>query len=327
MNTTTKINYKELIDIVKKTQNPFSREIYISKIKEEFGNGFTVFYDMGNGIAITVRSFIPSKDLLLTEECEVPGASLIFNLASEIKFIYKDKKEHILKKEHFFIELASDKFYCEIPLKKNESFVSIFIGIKEELFLELANTITDIQGYMKQAFKQGYYVLNDSQIDTLQSELFKDFKNKEYFQDILKSIYLESKTTDLLQHTIQKVAKNLNNFSSINYNKSRILSLERAKEIIMKEYSSKLSIKSIAYKSAINECYLKKDFKEYFGMTILEMLQKRRLEMAKQLLKENFSVKEVTLKIGYKNASHFSKLFIDYFNISPSIYRKQFNTQ
>ena len=75
----------------------------------------------------------------------------------------------------------------------------------------------------------------------------------------------------------------------------------------------------------INICYLKKDFKEYYGMTILEMLQKRRLEVAKQLLKENFSVKEVSIKIGYKHSGHFSKLFFDSFGISPSIYRKQLN--
>jgi len=93
----------------------------------------------------------------------------------------------------------------------------------------------------------------------------------------------------------------------------------------MQEYSSKLSIKNIAYKSAINECYLKKDFKEYYGMTILEMLQKRRLEVARQLLKDDFSVKEVAFKIGYKNSSHFSKLFFQHFSITPNNYKKQFN--
>ncbi len=46
------VNYKELIDVSKKISNPFSREIFIATIKEEFGEGFTVFYDMGNGIAV-----------------------------------------------------------------------------------------------------------------------------------------------------------------------------------------------------------------------------------------------------------------------------------
>ena len=128
---------------------------------------------------------------------------------------------------------------------------------------------------------------------------------------------------NLLHYTIEKIAKNLNALST-NYDKNRVSNLERAKEIIMSEYSSNLSIKDIAYKSAINECYLKKDFKKYYGMTILEMLQKRRLEVAKELLKDDFSINEVATKVGYKHTGHFSKLFFNYFNIIPSSYKKQF---
>ncbi|ADG92219.1 transcriptional regulator, AraC family [Arcobacter nitrofigilis DSM 7299] len=325
MNTLIKVNYIDLFDIVKKTKNPFSRETYISKIKKEYGEGFSIFYDMGNGIGLFVRKFIPKKNLLLYEESEVPGACLIFNFGSNINFKYKDKKEHILRKNHFFLELASNKFYCETPLKKDEPFSYIFIGIKKNLFLKLAHPITDIEQYMQLTFEQSYFILKDLQIDALQLELSTDFKDENSFEDILKSIYLESKITNLLHYTIEKISKSLSSSSSIILKKDRVLSLERAKEIIMNNYNSKLSIKTIAYKSAINECYLKKDFKEYYGMTILEMIQKRRLEVAKKLLKENLSVKEVSIKIGYNNASYFSKLFFDNFQISPNDYRKELN--
>lgn len=320
MENIQKVNYLDLIELSKKISNPFSREIYIGKIKEEFGDGFTIFYDLGNGIAIYVRNFIPKKNILLIEECNVSGGSLIFNLSSNIKFIYKDKKEYILKKNSFLLGLSSNKFYVEVPLKKDLPLIEFAIGIKEELFLKLAHPIENIQEYMKKAHKQSYYILKDLQIDTLQFELFSHFKNEKSFEDILNSIYLESRTTNLLHYTIEKIAKTLNK----SLDKNRIYSLERAKEIIMKEYNQNLSIKDIAYKSAINECYLKKDFKQYFGMTILEMLQKRRLEVAKELLNNNFNVNEVATKVGYKHSGHFSKLFFNYFNISPNSYKKQF---
>ncbi|WP_375722763.1 AraC family transcriptional regulator [Arcobacter sp. KX21116] len=325
MNASLKVNYTDLIDIVKTTQNPFSRQTFIAKIKKEYGEGFTIFYDMGNGIGLFVRKIIPKKDLILYEESQVPGACLIFNFGDNINFTYKDKKEHILKSNYFFIELASNKFYCEIPLKKDEPFFCIFVGIKNDLFLKLAYSIVDIERYMRLAFKESYYILKDLQIDALQLELSNDFRDENSFEDILKSIYLESKITNLLHYTLEKVSKSLSNSSSISHKKDRISSLERAKEIIMNNYNSKLSIKTIAYKSAINECYLKKDFKEYYGMTILEMIQKRRLDIAKKLLKENLSVKEVTVKIGYNNASYFSKLFFNNFKISPNDYRKELN--
>lgn len=317
------INYNDLIKISKRISNPFSREISIAKIKEEFGNGYTIFYDLGNGIAVFIRSFIPKKDFILVEECDVPGTSFIFNLSSNITFIYKNKQQYTLKKNHFFIEIASNKFYCEIPLKKNEPFTVFFVGMKEELFLKLAYPIKNIQEYINNAYEQSYFILKESQIDTLQSELFNDFKDENSFEDILKNINLESKTMNLIHYTIKKITKILDNKTLC---KDRISSLQRAKEIIMKEYNNpNLTIKNIAYKSAINECYLKKDFKEYYGMTILEMLQKRRLEIAKKLLKDNLTIKEVLTKIGYKHTGYFNKLFFDNFKISPNNYKKQFN--
>ena len=38
-----KINYFDLIEVNKKINNPFSREIFISTIKKEYGNGYTIF--------------------------------------------------------------------------------------------------------------------------------------------------------------------------------------------------------------------------------------------------------------------------------------------
>ena len=73
-----KINYFDLIEVNKKINNPFSREIFISTIKKEYGNGYTIFYDLGNGIAVYIRNFTTNKDLLLVEECNVWGGSLLF---------------------------------------------------------------------------------------------------------------------------------------------------------------------------------------------------------------------------------------------------------
>ena len=319
-----RINYTDLVELEKEITHPFSRIVTVLNIKKTFGKGFLIKYDIGNGLAVYVRNFILNQDIILLEESNVSGACFIFNLGNDVLFRYKDRKEYILRKNHFFIELASDKFYCEVPLKKDEPFISFFIGIKDDLFLKLANTIENIQEYMNKTNLQSYYALKDLKIDTLQLELVNSFKEKEYFENVLKSIYVESKTSNLLHYSIEKTAKVLNNSNFLSYDENRLTSLERAKEIIMKEYSKNLSIKEIAYRSAINECYLKKDFKEYFGITVYEMLQERRLKIAQELLQKDFCVKEVSFKVGYKHASNFSKLFQNHFGISPSKYKKQF---
>lgn len=106
---------------------------------------------MGNGIAVFLREFVAKKDFILSEESNIAGSSLFFNLSSNIKIVYKDKKEFSLRKNHFFIELTSSEFYCEIAIKKNQHFKVFFIGIKEELFLKLSSKIKNIETFIKKA--------------------------------------------------------------------------------------------------------------------------------------------------------------------------------
>lgn len=322
-----KINFENLIELENEIDHPFSRKVIVSKIKKAYGEGYLIKYDFGNGLAIFIRNFTLNQDVLLTEESTTPGACFIFNIGTQLSFIYKDKKEYIIKKNHFFIELASNQFYCETPITKNEHYINYFIGVKDDLFLKLAYPINDIEAHMKKTFQASYSILTNLEIDTVQAELFNNYQHKNYFGDTLKSIYLESKTMDLLHYTIKKTAKFLKTSNALAYDSNRFTSLERAKEIILKEYYKNLSIKEISYRSAINECYLKKDFKKHYGITVYEMLQKRRLEVSKQLLQSNLSIKEVALKVGYKHAGNFSKIFQKRFGISASKFKKQFQVK
>lgn len=320
MNKIPKVDFNTWLDLEKEILNPYNKLIHIRAINKNLGKGAYFWYDMGNGIAILMRNFIPNQDIILIEESGgVAGATFIFNLGEELNYSYKDFN---LKNKDFLLKLVSDKFYTQNHLKKGKKYITLMIAIKEEIFLKLASPITNIKNYMTKAYEKNQYHIYNGNIDLEQFEILNRLNSNCFDEDALKNLYLESKGMNLLHYTIEKIAKNLNSLST-NYNKNRISNLERAKEIIMNEYNSNLSIKDIAYKSAINECYLKKDFKKYYGMTILEMLQKRRLEVAKELLKNDFSINEIATKVGYKHSGHFSKLFSNYFKITPSEYKKQ----
>lgn len=322
MSNNPKVDFHNWVELQKEILNPFERLIHIRTINKSLGKGTYFWYDMGNGIGVLIRNFIPNQDITLIEESGgVAGATFIFNLGEELNYSFEDKN-FTLKNKDFFLELISDKFYAQNHLKKGKKYITLMIAIKEELFLKLGSPIKNIKDYMTKAYEKNRYHIYNGNIDLEQFEILNTLNSSCFDEDLLKNLYLESKGMNLLHYTIEKIAKNLNALST-NYDKNRVSNLERAKEIIMSEYSSNLSIKDIAYKSAINECYLKKDFKKYYGMTILEMLQKRRLEVAKELLKNDFSINEVATKVGYKHTGHFSKLFFNYFNISPNTYKKQ----
>jgi AraC-like DNA-binding protein len=84
----------------------------------------------------------------------------------------------------------------------------------------------------------------------------------------------------------------------------------KAREILDAHYDEKMTIKGLARKVAMNECYLKKGFKTLTGSTIHEYIAARRISSARHMLQvEGRSVTEVAASLGYSSISHFSTAF------------------
>ncbi len=92
----------------------------------------------------------------------------------------------------------------------------------------------------------------------------------------------------------------------------------KAREVLLQHIGEPLTIKALSRKVAINECYLKKGFKEMFGTTIFDFYQSQRMEHAKYLLYDKgLSVTEVSAMLGYSSISHFSTAFKKHTGIKP----------
>src|SRR6201996_2966289 len=92
----------------------------------------------------------------------------------------------------------------------------------------------------------------------------------------------------------------------------------KAREILLQQLGEPLTIKELSRKVAINECYLKKGFKEMFGATIFDFYQSQRMEHARYLLYEKgLSVTEVSVMLGYSSISHFSTAFKKHTGLKP----------
>ncbi|HAZ91832.1 MAG TPA: AraC family transcriptional regulator, partial [Chitinophagaceae bacterium] len=92
----------------------------------------------------------------------------------------------------------------------------------------------------------------------------------------------------------------------------------KAREILLQHIGEPITIKALSRKVAINECYLKKGFKEIFGTTIFDFYQGQRMEHAKYLLYDKgLSVTEVSMLLGYSSISHFSTAFKKHTGLKP----------
>lgn len=92
----------------------------------------------------------------------------------------------------------------------------------------------------------------------------------------------------------------------------------KAREVLIEHIGEPITIKELSRKVAMNECYLKKGFKEMFGTTIFDFYQNQRMEHARYLLYEKgLSVTEVSMMLGYSSISHFSTAFKKHTGLKP----------
>lgn len=86
--------------------------------------------------------------------------------------------------------------------------------------------------------------------------------------------------------------------------------IQEAVSIIDQQIGKPLTIKELARKVAMNECYLKKGFKAITGKTIHEYQQELRIGKARELLQhQGYSVTSAAEELGYSSIAHFSTAF------------------
>ncbi|MBA2561986.1 MAG: helix-turn-helix transcriptional regulator [Chitinophagaceae bacterium] len=140
------------------------------------------------------------------------------------------------------------------------------------------------------------------------------------YTDSLENIYINAQTQMLLLYSMECMIGDKEDSFACKFlaNEADREKILKAREILLQHISEPLTIKKLSRKVAINECYLKKGFKEMFGTTIFDFFQSQRMEHAKYLLYEKgLSVTDVSLLLGYSSISHFSTAFKKQTGLKP----------
>ncbi len=96
------------------------------------------------------------------------------------------------------------------------------------------------------------------------------------------------------------------------------------KAYIDSNFSENIRITMFSEKYYFSKEYLSRLFKQSYGFSIYEYVLKVRMENAARLLRdENTTIQDVGSKVGFSDNNYFSKAFKNYYNISPTEYRRQ----
>ena len=99
--------------------------------------------------------------------------------------------------------------------------------------------------------------------------------------------------------------------------------LHRAISYIEENLDMKLTIKSISRQVNISKTVLYNKFHSHFGCTISEYINKKRIEKSIEYLTfTDFSMDEISEKVGFSSASYYSKIFKKHRGVSPLRFKK-----
>lgn len=100
--------------------------------------------------------------------------------------------------------------------------------------------------------------------------------------------------------------------------------VKKAIDYIHLNLDSHLTLSKIAESIHVNPSHLSRQFKKEVKMTIINYINKKRIDMAKLYLEKNEnSITDIAMMVGFNDPNYFSKVFKKLTSMSPSEYVKQ----
>lgn len=201
---------------------------------------------------------------------------------------------NILFKPEFFINDDS-------TLVSNNAFEIMMISCFQE-FRNLAGEKSLIQFRGEDVLKA----------DMLAEMLYREYENKIPGWEMI----IKCSAMILLTMALREMTQHFGNKT-----KTRITA--EVLDYIETHYNKKLSLSALAKKSLYQPSYFSTMFRECYGMTITDYIQKKRIENACRLLREtDLSVDEIGRMIGYDDDVRFYRYFKKICGTTPNSYRK-----
>ena len=102
--------------------------------------------------------------------------------------------------------------------------------------------------------------------------------------------------------------------------------LEQVAIIIATHFDKEISTKKISETVQCNPDYLGRIFKQHFGCTITESIQRQRIKYAKtELMNTCDHVNTIAYSCGFKDVGYFRRIFKALTGVTPGAYRKTFS--
>ncbi|WP_416669909.1 helix-turn-helix transcriptional regulator [Egbenema bharatensis] len=278
-----------------------------------------------NGIDLTLHRFKFHDDVAVThEQSEDTGfLEFVFNLSSRSSLengVALTAGQYCLL-GRFSPEQETLVYFAQEPT------VGVDIHIEPEAFQTLLAGNTDPSGIIErlpsdlQRMIAGDPTITVSSPQPISPAMQVDLQqilNCPY-HGVVKQLYLESKSLEVLALWLeQALCTPAPKPTCARLQSDEIDRIHHARDILIQQMDHPPSLTDLAHQVGLNDCTLKRGFRQVFGYTVFGYLQQHRLEQARSLLLDHqLTITAIAHRVGYTNLCAFSTAFRKKFGVSP----------
>ena len=161
-----------------------------------------------------------------------------------------------------------------------------------------------------------YHFANDNDVTDLINKIIRICNSGDRMKNVFADLNLKELLIRLVQSQhLQQVALE----SSTDNNKSR---LHFVLNYIHEHLSEKIAVDALSRKAYVSRNIFFKWFKEQFGVTPLDYINKERVKMAKAMMTTNSdSIHTVSIRCGFSDVNYFIRVFKKIEGITPGCYQ------
>ena len=166
-----------------------------------------------------------------------------------------------------------------------------------------------------------FHLLHDQPMQMLIDRLIRVYTEGHPSRDVFVNFMLQ----ELIIRLLQSKARNLLLREQAGPGHER---LRHVTAYIAQHLQDDLTVDDLSEQACMSKPHFFRCFKNTFGITPVEYINARRIELARELLATtNRSLTDICYQIGFNNTSYFSRLFKRYERLSPSAYRKKYRSR
>ncbi len=298
-----------------------------------------VFSYLGNNYIIENNEILTGESLkqVMGYECLVSVTNTLYEGFKELH--HHDFYEILYIRKGNFIFKVDEKIYNVSPgdvilvspstlhvLIQNEKNIEaerVVINVTEKFLMNMSTSQTNLLNIFEKAEKNKNYCIHlknerKKKLDQYIDIVLKTQGSNKFGEDILCKIKL-SQIFLLLNDEYDDIE----NTNIISQNKI----VTECIEYIDKNISKQFTIDDIASFINVSSSTISHTFKNHTGMPIYKFIIKKRMILAKKLIKENIDFQEIYIQCGFNDYTSFFRSFKKEFNLTPKEFKNIINLQ